>query len=98
MPAYSSSAVATQTESSAWRQVSAAEGRVMLVMVSPFASEEAGCCRGYVAARTEMRAGLWAMDEGLSSHRSGGRPRTRHPAGKDRFLMRDRLGHTIRNA
>ncbi len=42
MPAYSVSAVATQTESSAWRQVSAAEGRGVSVMVSPFASNEAG--------------------------------------------------------
>jgi hypothetical protein len=42
MPAYPSSVVATQTVSSAWRQMSAADGRRAMVMVSPFASIEAG--------------------------------------------------------
>lgn len=42
MPAYSSPTVATQMVSSALRQVSAADGRGTMVMVSPFASIEAG--------------------------------------------------------
>lgn len=97
MPAYASSAVATQTVSSALRQVSAAKGRVVLVMVSPFASAEAGVmAAGNAAADEKIGVGRWGFCGAWSLLER--RPRTRRPDGKDRFLMRDRLGHTIGNA